>query len=116
MFVEVINGKGGKDRIVECLEDEYVKNELLDLKPKKNNKLFCSSKYIIDSANKYNFHTHDLRKAFAQIVYYNDYSDTETAIKNLQDQLGHSHNTKTYLKYINRDINMYYTKWDKSAI
>jgi integrase len=112
MYVEVLNGKGGKDRIVECLKDDYVENKLLELKPKKNNKLFCTENYIINTANRLNFHTHDLRKSFAQITYYNDDSPSQEKIKNLQDRLGHSYNTSTWKKYVHRDINLYYTKYD----
>jgi integrase len=38
------------------------------------------------------FHTHDLRKAFANIFYYNCADDKDTTVRTLQRQLGHKQN------------------------
>lgn len=112
LIVDVIKGKGDKDRRVECLHDEYVISGLLEIEPKKNGKLFCTAKHMMQEATKNGFHTHDLRKVYAQVIYYNSFENKADKVKNLQDRLGHAYNNKTYLKYINRDINLYYTKYN----
>lgn len=112
IYVFVKKGKGNKSRKVECLSDQYIIDNLVDLKPKKDGKIFCSTDYIMRKAKEINFHSHDLRKTFGVINYYNDASDERTAVKNLQDKLGHSYNTSTYKKYKGRDINISNTKWD----
>lgn len=109
LIIAVIDGKGGKDRTVNCLSDKWVLETLIDLGERKNNKLFYSAKYLIDKANKLFFHTHDLRKTFSQIFYFNNYS--KLAVEELQEQLGHNKGSKTYLTYINRDINFTGTKY-----
>lgn len=112
IYVFVEKGKGNKSRKVECLDDQYVVDNLLKLKPKKDGKIFCSTDYIMRKAKEINFHSHDLRKTFGVINYYSDESDEQTAVKNLQDKLGHAYNTSTYKKYKGRDINLNNTKWD----
>jgi integrase len=107
--IHVRHGKGNKERFVDCIcVDEFVLNGLIDLDVRKNGKLFYSKSYLMNKTT--NFHTHDLRKATSHIKYFNDSS--EQAIENLQEFLGHKKETRTYLKYINRDVNLYGTKYD----
>jgi integrase len=113
LLIHVRHGKGNKERYVKCFRDDWVLKEILKLKPKKNNKLFCAAKYIIENANKCNFHTHDLRKVFANIFYYNCTENKRTTIRLLKEQLGHEKRNRTYLKYINRNINFYKSKFNK---
>jgi integrase len=111
--IRVKSGKGGNERHIVCFEDEWVLDNILEIEPRKNNKLFYSESYLKNSANRLGFHTHDLRKVFSNIFYYNCADDKYTTVRNLQRQLGHKIDSKTYLKYINRDINLYHTKWSK---
>lgn len=111
--IQVRNGKGGYERHVECFLDKWVLDNILEIEPRKNNKLFYGEGYLKNTAKSLGFHTHDLRKTFANIFYYNCADDRETTVKELQRQLGHKVGSKTYLKYINRDVNLYHTKWSK---
>jgi integrase len=110
LIINVIDGKYGKNRTVKCLYDKWVFDTLLDLGERKNGKLFYCEKYLMDNARKLGFHTHDLRKTFANIKYYNNLSNN--SIEEIQKDLGHNLNSKTYLKYLNRDVNLYNTRWD----
>ncbi|MEN8908277.1 MAG: hypothetical protein ABF289_20160, partial [Clostridiales bacterium] len=58
------------------------------------------------------FETHDLRRIFSQIVYYHYEADKDKTITTLKKLLGHNLDGKTYLKYLNRDINFNGTKYD----
>jgi integrase len=111
LIITVKNGKGNKKRIVECLPDKWLLEELIKLEDRKD-KLFYSDGYMKNMANKLNFHCHDLRKTFSNIIYYNT---IDNATEILQDKLGHVKDTRTYLKYISRDINLYNTKWENIA-
>lgn len=113
LIIHVRHGKGNKERYVKCFRDDWVLEKILKLQPKRNNKLFCTSKYIIENAKQHNFHTHDLRKVFANTFYYNCVEDKRTTISLLKLQLGHEKRNRTYLKYINRDINFYRSKLNK---
>lgn len=110
--VNVINGKYGSNRTVDCFYDKWVYDELLKLKPKSNGKLFCSKEYIMNTANKLNFHTHELRKVFAHSFFYNCLESKEKTLKLLAQQMGHSDIKDCYV-YINRDINTYNSKIEK---
>jgi len=111
LIISVLDGKYGKDRKVRCLPDNWVYDNLIDLEERKNGKLFYSKYYMAHEARKRcNIHTHDLRKTFAHNKFYNNLSDN--AVEEIQDDLGHNHNTLTYKKYTNRDINTTNTKWD----
>lgn len=112
IIISVKNGKGGKDRTVKCLYDKWVLDNLIQLEPRKNEKLFYSSGYMATQARKIcNFHTHDLRKVFAHNKFHNN--TAHNAVEELQQDLGHNENTRTYLKYLGRDINTVNTRWDK---
>jgi integrase len=107
--IHVRHGKGNKERFIDCIcKDNYVLNGLIDLEVRKNGKLFYSESYLRNKTT--NFHTHDLRKGASHIKYFNDSSDE--AVENLQEFLGHSKTNRGYLKYINRDVNLYGTKYD----
>jgi integrase/recombinase XerD len=113
--VQVLNGKGGKNRKFKTFwQDEYLYNELKDHVKNldENGKLFYSASHMQNCANKLGFETHDFRRAFAQIIYYHYNGDKEQTIKLLQKLLGHNINSKTYLTYLNRDINFNGTKYD----
>ena len=111
-YVNVRQGKGNKDRTVKLLKDDYAINNILELDTNNNNKVFCSVDYLQKQAKLLGFHTHDLRKAYSQITYYNDYDNPKKAIKNLQNNLGHCEKSSTYKKYLGRDINLTGTKFD----
>lgn len=113
IIIEVIKGKGNKDRRVKCFIDDWVLEELIKLTERKNGNLFYSKSYLMNKASKLNFHTHDLRKTNAFIFYYNNCENRRVTVEMLQNHLGHNLNSKTFLKYINRNINLYGTKWDK---
>lgn len=107
----LIHGKGNKIRRIYGIRDSYVQKklkELIDNCKGDNSKIFYSVNYMQKTAMKYNFHCHQLRRAFAHIAYY--YFDCSK--EQLRDFLGHSPNTKTYLKYINYPVSLYGTRWD----
>jgi integrase len=110
IYIYVKNGKGNKNRIIRCLKDDYVLKNLKNLKENKKGKLLLSRKYMMEKARKINFHTHDLRKTNIKIIYLNT---TENSVEKMQQQLGHVEGTKTYLKYKDRDIIFYGTKYAK---
>jgi integrase len=111
LYINVVNGKYNKDRIVKCLPDKFVLDKLIGLDNRENGKLFYNKQYMIDEAREINFHPHDLRKTFAQIFYYNNPVSVEESKDQLREQLGHVKNSNTYLKYINRDINLVNTRF-----
>lgn len=102
--IQVLNGKYGKDRLVNCFYDEWVLKKLLSIKSNKKGKLFCSKKYIMENANKLGFHTHELRKIYAHTFLYNCVEDKQTTLELLAQNMGHGNIKETYV-YINRDIN-----------
>lgn len=111
--LHVRHGKGDKPRKFKALQDKYVYNELFKLiENTKKDKVFYCKKYMQDKAHALEFHTHDNRKVFSQIVYYNSSKKKTEKVEMLQKVLGHETGTKTYLKYINRKINFNGTKWD----
>lgn len=64
IILKVRNGKGGKTRTVNVMQDEYLYSNLKEfIEPlKKQEKLFYSSDYIIKKAGELNIETHDLRR------------------------------------------------------
>lgn len=111
LLIHVVNSKFSKDRSLYTLDDEYLVNGLKDLLANDDKKLFYSSNYMQVNAEKLGFHTHDLRKCYAQIIYYN--TPSKNATEKLRQLLGHQENSKTYFKYINREINFTSTKYNK---
>lgn len=111
--IHVRHGKNDKERWVHCFKDEYLLNQLMDLNPNKNNKLFCSKEYIIQQANKLSFHTHDLRKIYFNTFFYNCVEDRRKTIQLLKKNAGHSKKSRAYLYYLGRDINTYQSKIEK---
>lgn len=64
--VSVRNGKGGKSGQVECLEDNYVYEQLKKFcDGKKDDPLFYSESYMREKAGKLGMEMHDFRRAFA---------------------------------------------------
>jgi integrase len=108
-----VNGKGNKQRELKTLKDKYVYEGIKELQERKG-KLFYSARTLQAQAEKLDFHTHDLRKVFAQQIYYKFSGNEKDRIKLLHELLGHSNHrrNKTYLKYINREINFTGTKFD----
>jgi integrase len=107
--INVIGGKGGKDRSLYGIQDDYLIRELQKLVEPLNDsdKIFFSANYMQKVAKKNGFHCHQLRRAFAQIVYYNYDVELDT----LLELLGHAKETSTYKKYINYPVNFYGTRW-----
>jgi integrase len=110
--INVINGKYGRDRVINCFWDDWIIEQLIKLKPKKNKHLFCTKEYMMKKANDNNFHTHDLRKIFAQTFYYNCVEDEEKTLEMLAQNMGHGDIKETYV-YLNRDMNTYKSKMEK---
>lgn len=113
--VIVQNGKGRKYReVTTIMQDKYLQENLKELlKDKGNNeKVFYSKNYLHKIAKRHNFTNHDLRKTCIQKIFYSCDYDVEKTIKLIQSYLGHTENTKTYLYYMQRDINAYKTKFD----
>jgi hypothetical protein len=68
-----------------------------------------------NNANKLNFVSHDLRKTNLYIYFYNLALSTKEENKRVElvkERAGHNKNSKTYKKYINRDVNLVNTKYD----
>ena len=64
--VSIRNGKGGKSGQVECLEDNYVYEQLKNFcDGKKDDRLFYSESYMREKAGKLGMEMHDFRRAFA---------------------------------------------------
>jgi integrase len=66
--LEIINGKGGKDRTVIPLEDAYLKRELAGYLPEcaADKPVFYSASHMKNMALELGIECHDLRRAFAQ--------------------------------------------------
>jgi len=112
MVIRVSEGKGNKERYVKCLPDNWVLKNIINLQERKNGKLFYSANYTMAQARqRCDIHTHDLRKVFANVKIDNNVSSNRK--EELQDDLGHIHKSKTYKKYIGRDINDNNTKWSQ---
>jgi integrase len=110
LIIHVRKGKGNKSRVIQCLKDDFLLKELKDMQERKG-KLFYSKSHLMNNARKLGFHTHDFRKCTAHIIFYNTVEDS---IELVQKQLGHELGTKTYLKYIGREINFRGTKYNNS--
>lgn len=114
ILVNIINSKYGKSRKLYTLKDTYLlenlKIILKDVENPKENLFKCVSS-LTKEATRLGFHSHDLRKCYSQIVYFN--TADKTSIQKLQYLLGHEEGSKTYLKYIGREINFTGTKYDK---
>lgn len=102
--IQVINGKYGNNRIVDCFHDDWVLNQLLKLKPKNNGYLFNTKEYLMKEANKRGFHSHELRKIYSHTFFYNCMENKEKTLKMLALQMGHRDIKETYI-YINRAMN-----------
>jgi integrase len=95
-----VQGKGEKPRKIKTLPDEYVYENLKTIDKPYNYKT------LINKACEHGFATHDFRRTFAQIIYYN------TGDKNLVKKLLGHEKIETTEIYLKRDINFYGTKWD----
>lgn len=67
IMIRVLGGKGGKDGIVQCMEDTYtyreLKNFIADLP--RDGRIFYSAQYMIDTASKLKLQCHDFRRIYA---------------------------------------------------
>ncbi|MBN4074914.1 site-specific integrase [bacterium AH-315-E09] len=105
--VEVLSGKGNKQRTVSGIEDKYLYSRLSayvkDLA--EDEKLFYSRSYLMEKANKIGFRTHDLRRIYAKKRFDSGrkkgYSEKK-AKKVVKNQLGHTffHTTDIYLNSV----------------
>lgn len=113
ILVNIVNSKYGKSRKLYALQDDYLLENLKTVldELEHEDRLFHGESSLTKQAQKLDFHCHDLRKCYAQIVYFN--TADKTSIQKLQYLLGHKENSKTYLKYINREVNFKRTKYDK---
>ncbi|MBN1467996.1 MAG: tyrosine-type recombinase/integrase [Fusobacteriaceae bacterium] len=115
IIVNVRKGKGNKPRYLwTIMPDEYLYNGLNELVKdlNENDQVFYSRSYLGSMATKYNFKNHDLRANTLRVIYYSDSQEKEKTIEVCQDFLGHSRKSKTYLYYLNKDINPTGTKFD----
>jgi integrase len=112
LLINVINGKYSKDRLINCLPDKWVLDNLIELKPKNNGKMFNSKEYLMKLANRLNFQSHDLRKVYARGFYYNSLESPEDTLKLLAENMGHKDIKETFV-YLNREINEYNSKIEK---
>jgi integrase len=112
LSIFVRNGKGGKQRRFKTLDDKYLYKELkIFIENSKTDKLFYSDRYMQQKAKTLDFHTHDLRKTFSQIVRDRIPENEDRTKEIVQDLLGHERGTKSIYKYWNRDIDMRGTKY-----
>ena len=67
IIVDVMDGKGGKDRTVTSFEDPYLANNIKEIvKSAGSGKLFYSDRYFKTKAKELEFQMHDLRRAYAR--------------------------------------------------
>lgn len=67
IVINVVDGKGGKDRTVTSLYDPYLVAGIRELiRETKNDRLFYSERYLSTKAEELGFQMHDLRRAFAK--------------------------------------------------
>jgi len=102
--VNIIDGKGGKDRVVQCMPDPYVYEKLQeylnDYDPEDN--IFYSESYMREKAWQLGLEMHDFRRIFAILEKKRLRKEGLTAYdanKIVMDQLGHDRfeTTKRYL-------------------
>jgi integrase len=110
--VQVINGKYGNNRIVDCFKDDWVVNQLLKLKPKNNGNLFNTKETLMKEAKKNKFHSHDLRKIYAHSFFYNCLESKEETLNLLAENMGHKDIKETYV-YLNRALTTRKSKIEK---
>lgn len=113
LAIYVKDGKGGKQRYIKTLDDKYLYKELKEFMDNTDKeKLFYSDRYMQQKARQLEFHTHDLRKVNAKILYDRIPENKEKTIETIQKILGHKPGTKTVYKYLNRDIDFTGTKYN----
>lgn len=102
--INVINGKGGKDRIVNAMDCKYLFEKLNEFLEFKNDtdKLFFREDYLRKQAAKYGIKTHDLRRlnaCYRLDQYIKDGMKKNDAINKVKIELGHD-DIKDTLKYL----------------
>ncbi|MGV8149580.1 MAG: site-specific integrase [Alkaliphilus sp.] len=105
--VDVLSGKGNKQRTVSGIEDKYLYSRLSEYVKNlaEDEKLFYSRSYLMEKANKIGFKTHDLRRIYAKKRFDSGrkkgYSEKK-AKKVVKNQLGHTffHTTDIYLNSV----------------
>ncbi|MCL2034679.1 MAG: tyrosine-type recombinase/integrase [Oscillospiraceae bacterium] len=107
MQVQIIDGKGGKDRTVKTLEDDYLRRELPELleTTDEDKPVFYSTKHMKNKAAELGIECHDLRRVFAQ-TYKQECKKTEGAFaanSRVMEALGHT-KFRTTRRYLNRKI------------
>lgn len=107
--LSVINGKGGKDRQVDCLPDPYTYGNMAELlkEAEPGEKLFPRAADLQAEATQKGFECHDLRRAFAK-CYKAHYQGTGSAYAingQLMAAMGHNRFRITQ-RYLNRKIDI----------
>jgi len=107
MQIQIVNGKGGKDRTVTTLEDDYLRRELPELleAADEDKPVFYSVSHMGHKAAELGIECHDLRRAFAQ-AYKKECkktADAFTANGKVMEALGHT-KYRTTRRYLNRKI------------
>jgi integrase len=110
--VQVVNGKYGSNRIVDCFKDDWVVDQLMKLNPKNNGQLFNTKETLMKEAKKIGFHTHDLRKIYAHSFFYNCVESKEETLNLLAENMGHKDIKETYV-YLNRSLTTRKSKIEK---
>jgi integrase len=109
VFVHVRNGKGGKSGIVQARKDDYLYRELNKWVPgmtNDNDRLFYSAGHMKNMASGHGFECHDLRRAFAQLVYWETKQNggsVDEARAEVQKGLRHE-KFSTSKRYLSRNI------------
>lgn len=107
MQIEIIKGKGGKDRTVKTLDDDYLKRELAKLiaSSKPGKPVFYSASHMKNKACELGIECHDLRRVFSQRyrVKCRKTAGAYAANGQVMAALGHT-KFRTTRRYLNRKI------------
>lgn len=98
------------------MEDPFLYDELKDYisQMKENENLFYKTNTLEVKASKIGFMPHDLRRAYAQIIFSeNKHLGYEMAVEETKEALRHSDKNNIYKKYLSRNIDYTGTRWNK---
>lgn len=107
MQIKIIKGKGGKDRTVKTLDDDYLKRELAEVvaSSEPGKPVFYSASHMIKKAWELGIECHDLRRVFSQKyrVKCRKTANAYTANGQVMAAMGHTR-FRTTRRYLNRKI------------